>query len=116
MCQEFWKLGPREEIPMEGIMPRWRQPAKDGLLKKLRICRDSKLKTRYLIVVNLMAGRSVDETAQAVRVDQSTVYRVARRFRQYGESGLVDRREENGARKLDESYLAALHDVVRSSP
>jgi transposase len=101
---------------MEGIMPRWRQPAKDGLLKKLRICRDAKLKTRYLIVVNLMAGRSVDETAQAVRVDQSTVYRVARRFRQYGESGLVDRREENGARKLDESYLAALHDVVRSSP
>jgi transposase len=101
---------------MEGIMPRVRQPAKERLLKKFRSCRDAKLKTRYLIVVNLMAGRSVDETAQAVRVDHSTVYRVARRFRQCGEPGLIDRREENGARKLDESYLAVLYDVVKSSP
>ena len=101
---------------MEGIMPRLRQSAKERLLWNMRTCRDAKLKTRYLIVVNLVAGRSADETAQALEVDHSTVYRVARRFRQCGEAGLVDRREENGTRKLDEFYLATLHEVVKSSP
>jgi transposase len=114
--REFWKLDSKEEIPMEGIMPRLRQSAKERLLRNMRSCRDANLKTRYLIVVNLMAGRSADETAQAMRVDHSTVYRVARRFRECGEGGLVDRREENGERKLDESYLAALYDVVKALP
>jgi transposase len=51
-----------------------------------------------------------------VKVSHSTVYRVAQRFCEFGEAGLVDRREENGERKLDERYLAALYDVVKSSP
>ena len=101
---------------MEGIMPRLRQPAKERLLENMRRCRDAKLKTRYLIVVNLVHGRTAEETGQAVGVDRSTVYRVARRFCECGESGLVDRREENGERKLDERYLAILYDVVSSSP
>jgi transposase len=101
---------------MEGIMPRLRQSAKERLLKKMRRCRDARLKIRYLIVVNLGQGRSADETAQAVKVSHSTVYRVAQRFRECGEAGLVDRREENGKRKLDERYLAALYEVVKSSP
>jgi len=101
---------------MEGIMPRLRQSAKERLLKNLRSCREAKLKTRYLIVVNLVHGRTADETASAVGVDRSTVYRVARRFCDCGESGLVDRREENGERKLGERYLSLLYDAVRSSP
>ena len=116
VCKEFWKLTPGRRIPMEGIMPRVRQSAKERLLANMRSCRDAKLKTRYLIVVNLLAGRSADETAQAMKVHHSTVYRVARRFRDCGEAGLVDRREENGERKLDEPYLATLYDVVKSSP
>ena len=40
---------------------------------------------------------------------RSTVYEVARRFREQGEAGLVDHREENGERKLDEWYLAVLY-------
>lgn len=101
---------------MEGIMPRLRRPSKERLLKNMRTCRDAKLKTRYLIVVNLVHGRTADETASAVGVDRSTVYRVAQRFRDCGESGLVDRRKENGERKLGEWYLSLLYDVVRSSP
>jgi len=101
---------------MEGIMPCLRQSAKERLLRNMRACRDAKLRIRYLVVVNLMQGRSADETAQAVKVSSSTVYRVARRFRDCGEAGLVDRREENGERKLDERYLAELYEVVRSSP
>ena len=61
VCKEFWKLTPGRRIPMEGIMPRVRQSAKERLLANMRSCRDAKLKTRYLIVVNLLAGRSADE-------------------------------------------------------
>jgi transposase len=51
-----------------------------------------------------------------LEVNRSTVYRVAARFREAGEAGLVDRREENGDQKLDEVYLAILYRVVASSP
>jgi len=101
---------------MEGIMPSLRQSAKERLLRNMRGCCDAQLKIRYLIVVNLMQGRTADETAQAVKMSHSTVYRVAQRFRECGESGLVDRREENGERKLEERYLATLYEVVKSSP
>jgi transposase len=101
---------------MEGIIPFLRWSAKERLLKNMRSCQDAKLKTRYLIIVNLLNRRSPNETAEAVGVDRSTVYRVAKRFRDCGESGLVDRREENGARKLGEWYLSILYDTVRSSP
>ncbi len=49
-------------------------------------------------------------------VSPSTVYRLARRFRQAGEPGLLDHREDNGQTKLDERYLAVLYDVVRGRP
>lgn len=101
---------------MDGIVPYVRAADKEKLRKKLRQCRDAKLKLRYLIVINLLHGRSPPDTAQAVGVALSTIYRVARRFREHGEAGLVDRREDNGADKLDERFLAILYDVVASSP
>ena len=100
---------------MEGILPRLRRCDKERLLRNLRECDDMKRRTRYLIVVNLMHGRSARETAAILQVGRSTVYDVARRFRESGEAGLVDRREDNGQRKLDERYLGALHVVVASS-
>jgi len=101
---------------MEGIIPALRGSAKERLCRQLRKCRDTKLRIRYLVIVNLANGRSADQTATAVQVARSSVYRIARRFREAGEAGLIDRREENGARKLDEQYLQALYDVVASSP
>jgi transposase len=101
---------------MDGIVPQVRYCDKVRLLKRLRACSDGKLRTRYLIVVNVLHGRSPDDTAKAVGVARSTVYRVLQRFRDYGEVGLVDRREENGDRKLDDDYLAVLYEVVASTP
>jgi transposase len=49
-------------------------------------------------------------------VHNTTVYRVARRFRAAGEWSLWDGREDNGHTKLDEHYLATLYRVVRASP
>ena len=107
---------PRKEPLIEGIIPVLRGSAKDRLYRSLRNCRDAKLRTRYLIVINLSNGRSPTDIARLLRVARSTVYNVGRRFREWGEAGLVDRREGNGSRKLSEDYLAALYEVVRSSP
>lgn len=101
---------------MDGIVPYVRCCDKEKLRRKLRQCRDAKLKVRYLIVVNLVHGRLPPDTARAVGVSKSTVYRVAKRFREHGEAGLVDRREDNGDEKLDERFLATLYDVVASAP
>lgn len=101
---------------MEGIIPELRFAGKQKLIRRMRKCRDAKLKTRYLIIVNLFSGRSPSETARAVHVARSTVYSVAERFREAGEFGLLDRREDNGEFKLDEGYLARLHTVVQSCP
>jgi transposase len=101
---------------MEGIVLVLRGSAKDRLSRNLRKCRDAKLRTRYLIILNLLNGRSARQTARVLHVSPQTVYNVVKRFREWGEAGLIDRREDNGNRKLDDDYLAALHKVVRSSP
>jgi len=101
---------------MDGIVPEMRWSAKERLVNRLRKILDVKLRTRYLIVINLVRHRTASETASVLSVGRSTVYHVAQRFREAGEAGLVDRREENGTRKLDERYLAMLYATVRSSP
>ncbi|MBN1851138.1 MAG: IS630 family transposase [Pirellulales bacterium] len=84
--------------------------------EKAREVEDPKLAKRYLIIVNLDEGRSVSDTARALGIAESTVRRVRQRFVEYGEAGLVDRREDNGPEKLSEEYLAKLYDVVAGSP
>jgi transposase len=101
---------------MEGIIPKLHLSAKKRLLNVARSCREAELKTRYLIILNLDDGISPTETARRLKVARSTIYRIAERFREAGEAGLVDRREENGDRKLDEQTLHALHDIVEASP
>ena len=89
---------------------------KQRLYKAFRSCRDAKTRGRYLIVLNLLHGRGAYQTADVLGIHNSTVYRVAGRYRQHGEAGLWDRREDNGEVKLDERYLGILLCVVRSSP
>lgn len=101
---------------MEGILGDVRHCAKERLEKGLRRCQRAEQRLRYLMIVNLLNGRSAVETAKILGAGRSTVYRVARRFREEGESGLVDHREDNGEAKLDERYLAVLYEVVRSFP
>lgn len=101
---------------MEGIVPQLSHRAKQRLLDAVRSCREAALRTRYLIILNLDDGLNPTETSRRLKVSRSSVYRVAERFRQAGEAGLIDRREENGQRKLDEQTLAALHAIVESSP
>jgi hypothetical protein len=99
---------------MDGTVPKLRWAVKQKLAERMRRCRVAKLRTRYLIIVHLVQGSALAQTARAVA--PSTVYRAARRFRQAGEVGLLDGREDNGQTKLDEEYVARLYDAVRSSP
>ena len=101
---------------MSSILPSYPPTVKERLLKQLRRCRDAKLHRRYLIIVNLLNRRSAYQTAEVVGVANTTVYRVAQRFQQRGEVGLLDGRADNGDAKLDERYLSILHQTVRSSP
>lgn len=101
---------------MEGIIPRLSRSIKRRLTKKAKSCQDARLKTRYLIILNLAEGNRPTDVAKNLAVSRDTVYRVAARFREWNEAGLVDRREENGQTKVDETYLSVLYEVVRSDP
>lgn len=101
---------------MACILPGVRLSVKQRLLKHLRRCRAAAVRTRYLIVINLLNHRSAYQTAEVLGVHNTTVYRVAGRFRGHGEWGLWDAREDNGDTKLDERFLSALHRLVRGTP
>lgn len=101
---------------MDGIVPHLRRADKRKLAEKASKCKDSRLRIRYLIVFNLSNGLTVSETSRTLGIARKTVYAVAKRFREAGEPGLIDRREENGQRKLDENYLGKLYEMVQSNP
>jgi transposase len=101
---------------MTCILPYYPPTVKERLLKQLRRCRDAKLHQRYLIVINLLHGWGAYDTAERLNVHNTTVYRVAKRFRELGDAGLLDAREDNGEVKLDERFLVLLDKVVRSTP
>jgi transposase len=101
---------------MPAIVLKVRYAVKQRLLKNLRRCRSAGVRLRYLIVLNVLNGRSARATAEVLQVHNTTVYRVLSRFRTYAEAGLADGRADNGADKVDEDYLNQLYRVVRSTP
>jgi hypothetical protein len=48
-------------------------------------CSDGRTKLRYLIIINLLNGRGAYQTADVLGVHNTTVYQVAKRFRECGE-------------------------------
>src|SRR5439155_10080621 len=101
---------------MISILAGVRFSVKEKLCKHLRRCRNAGVRIRYLMIINLLNGRSARKTAEVLGVHNTTVYRVARRFRAHGEWSLWDAREDNGPNKLDEHFLAVLYRVVRATP
>lgn len=101
---------------MEGIIPHMSPRAKQRLEKHWKRSEDADTRNRFLIVIHLLDQRTPTEIARMLKIARSTVYRVAHRFAQAGDAGLIDRREDNGERKVDEEYLTALYQVVAASP
>jgi transposase len=101
---------------MCSILAGVRFSVKEKLCKQLRRCHSASVRIRYLMIINLLSGRSAYRTAEVLGVHNTTVYRVARRFRTFGEWSLWDAREDNGQTKLDEHFLTTLYRVVRATP
>lgn len=101
---------------MEGILSPQAERAKQRLSKQLKFLKDAGLRTRYLIVIHRLEGRSPTWIARSLKVGRSTVYRTEQRYGKDGEAGLFDRRGGNGPRKLTEEYLTQLREVVAGDP
>ena len=97
---------------MKKIVLRIPFSVKERLSKNLRRCRTAGVRVRYLIIFNVLNGRSGRQAAEVLKIHNTTVYRVLERFQRYGEAGLYDGRADNGADKLDEDYLSRLHTIV----
>lgn len=101
---------------MSAIVPKVADSVKKQMSKRLKKCPIAAVRIRYVIVFSLWNGRGAREIAEILDIHNTTVYRVARRFRERGEASFWDGREDNGAEKLSETYLGLLNEVVRSSP
>jgi len=81
-----------------------------------RRCCDWPLARRILIVLNWADGWPPGYVAEALRCAPTTVHRTLNRYRQRGPAGLVDRRRDNGERKVDEDYMKKLAELVYGRP
>ena len=81
-----------------------------------RTSRDADLTRRILTVVDWADGWPPGFIAEALRCHPSTVRRTLNRYRSEGPAGLVDRRKDNGRRKVDEDYLKTLAGLVHGRP
>ncbi len=78
--------------------------------------RDARLRLRLNIVLLYAEGRGTRAIAATLGCSTSTAIRTAHRFLADGEAGLVDRRCDNGERKVDDDSLAALVELVGTTP
>ncbi len=101
---------------MQQIELKVRHCVKERLSTSLRQCRNAATRLRYLMIINVINGRSCRQTAEVLKMHHTTVGRVVQRFRCYGEAGLQDGRADNGEDKLTEDYLQRLHCIVKKSP
>jgi transposase len=101
---------------MPDIVPKVKRSVKEEMSKRFRKCRIASVRIRYLIIFNLWNERSARQVEAILNVHNTTVYRLAKRFRERGEACLWDGREGNGADKVSEAYLGILDATVRSTP
>ena len=90
--------------------------ARAALAKWARRCREPDLARRIRIVLDWLKGYPITHIARVLGCHRSTVHRVLDRFSEYGATGLVDRREDNGDAKVDDEFLATLAEAVGRTP
>lgn len=78
----------------------------------LRRCKDAGMVKRCQIVLLRSREFTYRAIAQTVGVSTGMIHYVLERFREFGPAGLIDRREDNGAVKIDEDFLRALWEVL----
>lgn len=78
--------------------------------------RDAATRLRYQIVLHADGGYGKSAIARMLGCCRQTVDRIIRRYMELGEAGLVDRREDNGERRVDTRYLSTLKWILTGSP
>src|SRR5687767_11604682 len=88
-------------------------PATRRKLKaEARWATDARYRLRCRIVLRADEGWRAAKIAAALDCSRSHVGRTIKRFEVGGCGGLVDRREDNGTRKADEDYVAAVRRIL----
>ena len=77
---------------------------------------DARVRLRYLIILKYDEGKGCTTIARELCCANTTPPRVAHRFLQWGEVGLVDGRCENGTVKADERCYAVLVKLLQGTP
>ena len=87
------------------------------LKAEVRWAVDARYRTRCLIVLRADERWSSGRIAAALDCSRSHVNRTIDRFNHDGGwCGLIDRREDNGTRKVDEKYIAAVRRILHKRP
>ena len=103
---------PSSEGGKRGIQVRLHRRERRSLEHTLRKTRDAGLARRCQIVLLRNKGWSYRLIVQTVGVVVGTVRRVLQRYKEYGQAGLIDRREDNGPTKVDERFLRVLWRIL----
>ena len=86
-----------------------------ALMRWARKQSDSGILLRAMAVVGA-AGRKVTEICADLAYARSFVYRMASRYLEYGRDGLRDARAWNGRPKVDDTFQAAVRELVAQTP
>jgi transposase len=89
---------------------------REKLKRIARRCKDADLRIRYQIIIHSSHGWSCRRIARALGCCCSTVSRTLDRWEQFGQAGLLDRREDNGQAKADPQYVATVRWILASTP
>ena len=93
-------------------IPRW---VKRRLRRQMQKTRDAAFRTRVQVVLLYEAGLGAQRIAAHLGCVPATAVRVARRFLEQGEDGLLDGRRGNGELKVDDDLRQALAELVAGS-
>jgi transposase len=86
-------------------------------LRRLAIrAKNAGMRCRCKVILALVRGTTPTLIAQGGLCAKSQVYRIAERFIESGLTGLADRREDNGERKITKDYEIELLRLVEESP
>jgi transposase len=86
-------------------------------LRRLAIrAKNAGVRCRCKVILALVRGTTPTLIAQGGLCAKSQVYRIAERFIEYGLTGLADRREDNGRRKITMDYEIDLLRLVEEPP
>ena len=100
---------------MEKI-PRIGRPMRRHLIKLGRESGDPATALRFHAVSKLGLGQNSPQVSEELNIARSTVVKSAYRFAEEGIEGLYDKRQRNGAAKVDDAFRRRVGELLRGTP